>query len=461
MLQVRAPAVAGLFYPADAAALRHDILTLLNDNPAPEALHGSVPKALVVPHAGYVYSGPVAACAYNLISAAMGYRRVVLAGPAHRVPVRGIVVAAVDRFRTPLGDIPVDAEAVKRVLELPQVRADNRPHAPEHSLEVHLPFLQMRLGNFSLLPLVVGEATPDEVAEVFETVWNGEETLMVISSDLSHYLPYDLARALDDATRHAILGLDHGAISHNHACGATPLWGLLASARRHGLTAHLADLRNSGDTAGDRSRVVGYGAFVLVEGAERAVQPPPATATERATVLRELARAAIAARLGRGAPPEAAADWLNTPAATFVTLRLEGELRGCMGTLNPFRSLFEDVCANARAAAFDDPRFTPLTADEFRRAAVEVSELSALEAIPFGTEAEAVDALRPGVDGVVLSCGALRGTFLPQVWKTFPQPRDFLGALKRKAGLPADFWSPGVALHRFTVARHTEKGDTP
>ncbi len=265
METTRPAAVAGLFYPADAAQLQQLVTRLLDEvAPTPGA---PSPKALIAPHAGYIYSGPIAARAYAPLAAlADRIHRVILLGPVHRVPVRGLALPGVESFATPLGNVPVDAQAVAAIGHLPQVVTSARAHAQEHSLEVHLPFLQRVLNDFTLLPLAVGDATPEEVAEVLNLLWGGPETLIVISSDLSHYLPYAQARAVDADTSAAITALTQRPIQHEQACGGTPINGLLLAARQHGLRPQLLDLRNSGDTAGDRDRVVGYGAFAFTEG---------------------------------------------------------------------------------------------------------------------------------------------------------------------------------------------------
>ena len=226
---------------------------------------GTRPKAIIVPHAGFIYSGPIAASAYALLEQGRdSIRRVILAGPAHRVYVPGVAVSSASAFDSPLGSVPVDRETVERLKALPFVQVSDAAHALEHSLEVHLPFLQSVLGAFSLVPLVVGDADPEEMARVFEAVWGDEETLIVVSSDLSHYLPYESARRRDRRTVESILALE-ARIDPEEACGAMPINGLLTLARRRGLSIELLDLRNSGDTAGDRSRVVGYAAFALRE----------------------------------------------------------------------------------------------------------------------------------------------------------------------------------------------------
>jgi hypothetical protein len=260
MSSVRNPAVAGLFYPRD----RRELHTMIGEYLSSAQAEGTVPKAIIAPHAGYIYSGPIAASAYARIKPARErITRVVLLGPAHHVGFDGLALSSAEYFLTPLGRILVDQEAVKKIFCLPQVRVMDAAHAQEHSLEVHLPFLQEVLGEFSLVPLVVGDAEPGEVAEVLDLLWGGPETLIVISSDLSHYHDYQTAQKLDRATSQAIEQLRPEDIQYDHACGRNPVNGLLNVARKRGLKAKTVDLRNSGDTAGSQDRVVGYGAYIF------------------------------------------------------------------------------------------------------------------------------------------------------------------------------------------------------
>ena len=262
MEHIRQPAVAGTFYPAG----RQELQAMLDAMLAEADATGPVPKAMIVPHAGYIYSGPVAATGYaRLRQAAASIRRVILLGPTHRVPVRGLALPDVDAFSTPLGEITLDIEVMSRLLALPQVHVDAAAHQLEHSLEVHLPFLQSVLDSFTLVPLVVGDASADEVCEVIERVWGGPETLLVVSSDLSHYHDYETAQRLDAATSRSIEALALEDIGYDHACGRAPVSGLLLYARKHGLSLKTIDLRNSGDTAGPHGQVVGYGTYVLVD----------------------------------------------------------------------------------------------------------------------------------------------------------------------------------------------------
>jgi AmmeMemoRadiSam system protein B len=261
MTQIRTPAVAGMFYPGDHQELEYMVTGMLDAVPAATA---PPIKAIIAPHAGYIYSGPVAASAYaRLKQQASTIQRVVLLGPSHRVPFRGLAVSSADIFQTPLGPVAIDVAAVQRVADLPQVTLLDEAHTLEHSLEVHLPFLQLVLDDFQLIPMVVGDATGEQVSEVLDMVWGGDETLIVISSDLSHYHDYETARKMDQRTCEAIESMHPEKIHFDDACGRIPVSGLLLSARRHGLHAHTLDLRNSGDTAGPRDQVVGYGAWIF------------------------------------------------------------------------------------------------------------------------------------------------------------------------------------------------------
>lgn len=260
MSSIRPPAVAGTFYPGNRTELSAMVTDLLSSCRTDQA----APKAIIAPHAGYLFSGPIAASAYARVANGKNtITRVLLMGPSHRIPLRGIAMSSATSFATPLGPVPVDMDATAAIRNLPQVRLSDAAHRREHSLEVHLPFLQMSLGEFKLVPLVVGESTAQEVAEVLIILWGGPETLIVVSSDLSHYHDYVTAQELDRSTSAAITALDPLDIDHEQACGHNPIRGLLMAARHYGMRAEMVDLRNSGDTSGPRDRVVGYGAYVL------------------------------------------------------------------------------------------------------------------------------------------------------------------------------------------------------
>ncbi len=449
MQATRPAAVAGLFYPAVRGVLDAELRTLLSA--ANEVQRSDGPKAIIAPHAGYVYSGPIAAEAYaQLRGAREAVKRVVLLGPCHRVAVRGLALPGVTALATPLGDVPVDQAAIGAIEDLPQVVTSPLAHAREHSLEVQLPFLQTMLDDFAVVPLAVGDATADEVAEVLDRLWGGAETLIVVSSDLSHYHPYQEARAIDAHTCREILSFD-ARIDHEQACGATPIAGLLVAARRRDMQVELLDLRNSGDTAGDRDRVVGYAAFAF-----RAASSGDADQDKnKGRVLLQLARAGIHAALGGPAVDLPDTGFLREPGATFVTLVRQGELRGCIGTIEAYRSLGEDVIVNARLAALQDRRFHPLRIEELDSVDIEVSLLSRPETVPFKTEDDLYAALRPALDGVILRHEGRSATFLPQVWEQLPDPRQFVAQLRHKAGLH-DVPPELCAVQRYGVDKWRE-----
>ncbi|SRR5579885_673015 len=446
-MNTRPPAVADQFYPGDPALLRRQVEDLLAEagrRPSP----AGVPKAIIAPHAGYIYSGPVAASVYHTLRPARRQiRRVVLLGPAHRVYLRGLATPSVDGFHTPLGRISLDRDAIASLRALPQVVESDEAHAGEHSLEVHLPFLQSLLEDFTLVPLVVGDAPPAQVSEVLGRLWGGPETLIVISTDLSHYHPYQEAREIDQRTSAAILNLQYEMIGPEQACGCRPLNGLLHYARNHHLRVTNVDLRNSGDTAGPRNRVVGYGAY-------RVEEPSPFTDKDRDTLPR-IARDSLTHGLYQGRALAVNVDEygpaLRATRASFVTLTLDGQLRGCIGTLEAHRPLAADVAANAYASGFRDPRFPALSMPELPRVHIHISVLSAPVPMAIASEEDLLRQLRPGVDGLILALGQRNATFLPSVWEDLATPEIFVEHLKHKAGIGRHEDTRALKAWRYTT----------
>ncbi len=445
---VRRPEVAGTFYPADAddcAALVAQ--SLAGARPAPPG----EPKVIVVPHAGHVYSGAVAGTAYAPLAARRErLRRVVMLGPAHRAGFEGLATTSVDAWASPLGTVPVDRGALRPLLARAQVRAADAAFAREHSLEVQLPFLQRVLEGFCIVPILVGDAGRAEVAGALEALWGGPETLILISSDLSHFHDYETARRLDTGTARLIELMQPGKIDAGRACGYRALGGTLARAQALDLRVTALDVRNSGDTLGGRDRVVGYGAFAM-----EYAQSARLAEGDRARLL-DAARASLAFGADKGRPMRAGpgADLsaaLRAMRASFVTLRVGGRLRGCRGSVTAREPLLLDVVANAYKAGFEDPRFGRLTADELADAELGISVLSTPRPIRCADENELLRRLRPDVDGLILQEGDKRGLFLPGVWASVPGPAQFVRQLKRKAGLSADRWSEDMRAFRFTA----------
>ncbi|MES2975890.1 MAG: AmmeMemoRadiSam system protein B [Pseudomonadota bacterium] len=456
----RPPAIASTFYAGDPAQLRRDVEGRLH------AAAGGVPrsmlqqpKVLIAPHAGHIYSGATAAKAYARIQPfASAIRRVVMLGPAHRVYFKGVALPGAGAYTSPLGPVPVDTLAADAIADLPFVVTRPDAHGPEHSLEVHLPFLQCALGAFELLPLVVGDVTPAQVAQLIDRLWGGPDTLVLISTDLSHFHGYDEASRIDAESCAKVMALD-ATLSHEQACGATPVNALLQLAARKGLRIEQIERCNSGDTAGDRERVVGYASFALYEPPAGAV-PGGTLSPEQGLALVQLARASLHEATGAPKEPVPGLKSFQAPGAAFVTLTQAGQLRGCIGSLQASRPLADDVRANAMAAALQDPRFRPVTAAEAPGLEVEVSVLTQPLPLAFANESHAIWQLQPGLDGVIFECEergrAFRSTYLPQVWEQIADPRAFLAHLKVKAGLPFDFWSPQVRLSVYRVQKFAE-----
>lgn len=440
---VRPPAVAGAFYPREPDALRAEVDRLLAEARARGLELESVPRALVVPHAGYVYSGPVAASAYATVSGA-AVRRVVLLGPAHRVPLRGLAVPSVASLLTPLGAVEVADDARAMFVTRGLAVVDDDAHALEHSLEVQLPFLQRVLPGVPVLPVAVGAAAASEVERAIDAVWD-DHTLVVVSTDLSHYDTYESARRHDAQTADAIIRRDGDLLTGTDACGVHALRGLLRAALARDLAVRALDLRSSGDTAGPRDQVVGYGAFAIVasgalDAADRealldcAIEPVGAAL--RGEVPRLPGLGTLPARLRR-------------PGAAFTTLERGGALLGCIGTLRAEEPLGHAVARHSLSAAFADPRLPPITVADFEEMSVKVSVLSPMSPVAAASHAELAVALVPGVDGLLVEAPSGGATFLPSVWTSLPEPADFLAALWRKAGWRVGHWPRGLRAHRY------------
>ncbi|MDP3723753.1 MAG: AmmeMemoRadiSam system protein B [Candidatus Omnitrophota bacterium] len=442
----RTAQVAGAFYPADPAELRGLVQELLQRHPAPATLEK--PRILIVPHAGYQYSGSVAAKAFRQL-AGQTYDGVVVVGFTHRLPFAGSSVDTRESYVTPLGAVPIDQEAAALLLRAPGLAHVEEAHASgEHSLEVELPFLQVALERFRLVPVLMGSSTLADVvhlADALAALARSGEYLFVFSTDLSHYHPYEDAVRLDERTLQS-LGVEtpsavdrlftHGMLE---ACGRGPIVTSLLLAERLGyLRPELLFYANSGDTTGDRSRVVGYAALAMVD---RAAPPAQRLSAEAGMALVRAARASLERSLiGQARSPEALSlerhPELSRPTGVFVTLRKDGRLRGCIGRITSSEPLATSVPVVALDAALHDPRFSPVRSEELDELEVEVSVLTP------PVKLDRLEDLVPGRDGVILEYEGRSGVFLPQVWEETAWTRlEFLQELAhQKAGLPPDAW---------------------
>jgi len=445
----RGPVWDGEFYPSDPhdleAVVRRDL-----DEAAAAVLPAGRVKALVSPHAGYRYSGPVAGSAWAVAGARRGeFERVVLLGPSHRLPTDGIVASGAETWSSPLGELPVDTITRDHLVRSGFARIDDLVHAEEHAIEVQLPFLQVALGSIPVLPLLVGRSDPLTTATVLDEVWDGPGTLVVVSSDLSHYHDHATASHLDAQTAALIVAGRARELLTERACGAVALRGLVVAAREHGLHTATLDLRTSGDTSGDRSRVVGYGAFACTD-----VRASADRDTQVGIELVRRARRAIRhafVHQRRVTPTWDLTDRrLTEPSAAFVSLHVRGTLRGCIGTLHASEPLTVAVERAAVGAAFNDERFAPLTSAEYLDCDVSVSVLSEPRRLPVVSWATACESVHPG-DGVTVHTPDTTATLLPAVWAQIPSVDAFLDALWEKAGLAPREWPLQTSLEVYST----------
>jgi len=458
---IRKAVWAGKFYPGSRSELIETIrrLTLKAEKTAFSLPPQKTLKALILPHAGYVYSGWTAAHASRVLRGKR-FPKVLLLGPDHRVGFRNGAVSDAKAWETPLGLVRLHRDAATLIKGSHRYQPVPASDAMEHSLEVILPFLQVYLDRFQLVPVVLGPGEIDRFAGDLDRLID-EDTLLVISSDLSHYLPYDEAVLRDKETLRMILDLSSEAFSRrdNAACGRAPILVGMELARRHGWHPEVIHYANSGDTAGGKDRVVGYAAIAFYGDAMNdQKKDQDRLSDENGQALVRLARRTIQARLGRKeeVPSDEetmlASTHFDSRRGTFVTLKIDGHLRGCIGSLTADESLREGVRRNAVSAAFRDPRFGPLTASELDRVDIEVSILTEPRELEFTDAEDLLSKLRVNIDGVIIKKGFARSTFLPQVWEQLPRPEEFLSHLCMKAGLPADAWKqPGLKVSTYQV----------
>jgi AmmeMemoRadiSam system protein B/AmmeMemoRadiSam system protein A len=467
---VRQPVRAGSFYPAEAAELTGMIhrLTLKAQKTRVHLPRNKTLKALIMPHAGYVYSGWTAAHA-SLVLKKNQFSKVILMGPDHKIGIRNGAICDVAAYQTPLGRIDLHADTAKLRRQPGLFQPLPVSMDQEHSLEVILPFLQTYLGQFELVPIIVGRADVGSLAEALGVI-RDDHTLLVVSSDLSHFLDYPDAVSMDRETVQGVIDLNSAILASRdrRACGAMPLLILMEIASRNNWQPVLLHYSNSGDTAGSRSRVVGYTtiAFFGDRLMNNPGEPGEKFTEEQGLVLVKLARHTIMEKLGRKlseSEPDPNArhsqdESYKSHQGTFVTLKINGQLRGCIGSLTARESVWEGVKHNAINAAFHDPRFSPLTAKEFDKTDIEVSILSEPLPLEYRDGKDLTQKLRVNVDGVIIRKGNASATFLPQVWEQLPRPEEFLSHLCMKAGLPSDAWKdPQLEVLTYQVQYFEEE----
>jgi MEMO1 family protein len=450
--------MAGSWYPAGDNECADMVMACLDKGLASPV---GDPKVIVAPHAGLVFSGEIAGTAFRqLAEHRKRIKRVVIIGPAHRVGFKGLATTSTDAWATPLGTVPVDWGALQKLMPLEGFRVLDQVFEGEHSLEVHLPFLQPVIDDFTIVPILVGDASMELVRDALKLVWGGPETVISVSSDLSHFHDYDTAVGLDQETTRKIELLQFEKISGDGACGHRALAGALDLARTQDLRVTHLDVRNSGDTKGGRDRVVGYGAYSM-EYAETA-----RISDADRKVLLDATKQALEYGVKNGRAPSVdygpgVSKSLTAMRASFVSLKIAGRLRGCIGTVIAHQPLLPDVVANAYKAGFGDPRFGPLTMEELAELDIEISLLSFPRIMRFNDEADLVSQVRPDKDGLILQDQGRRGLFLPSVWEGIPKAEDFIGHLKRKAGFDTDHWSDDLRVFKYTTETFGETYSPP
>lgn len=459
---VREALYAGRFYPAQEEDLRKTITQYIRSAKVSQVKipKGALLRALIVPHAGYVYSGPTAAYAAVALSGT-NFSRVIVMGPDHRVGFSGASVSAADAYATPLGRIRLSDAASRLRKSGPLFTCNAASDEAEHSVEVVLPFLQLSIKEFTLVPVVMGPGDINSYVNAIAPCVDGK-TLLVASSDLSHYLPLNAAKQRDAETIEMIKRLKGDDLSpeNNRACGAVPIRVILEFARKNSWEPVLLHYATSADASGDTRRVVGYAAIAFYGG-----QPMEKHFTkEQGMALVALARRTIQENLGVMPPAnpklaEALADEeLHVKTGTFVTLTMNGQLRGCIGSLEGREPLVDSVKHNALNAAFRDPRFSGLTKRELDKVHVEVSILTEPKPLAYADAQDLLKKLRPGIDGVIIRQGYAGATFLPQVWEQLPDKEEFLGHLCMKAGLKPDEWTRGRLEVQTYQVQYFEEG---
>lgn len=445
---VRTPAVAGQFYPADAKQLESMIKEFMDEV---DVYESNKPRAIISPHAGYIYSGLTASYGYKQLQG-RSYKTVIVLAPSHFAHVSASIPNA-SHYETPLGLIPISPIAVE-LEEKKIIKHTSEAHDREHSLEVQLPFLQVMLGDFQLVPIVMGNVNPAEFAKKLEP-YVDDDTLIIASSDLSHYHPYAEANSLDTSCVNHILTLDLKDVANDELCGVIPVMTVMEIARMRGWTPKLMDYRTSGDTAGDKNQVVGYASIVFHDGLN----------SEEEEFLLTLARDTLEKRVRFNETPKVdesrLTERLKADGACFVTYHENGDLRGCIGHLEARMPLYKCVMENAVNAAIHDPRFNPVKEAELDEIGIEVSVLTPPAELPHKDADDLLEKLTPLRDGVIIQSGYYQSTYLPQVWEQIPNKKEFLSQLCMKGGAGRDCWkNPETKILTYQAQVFSEKKET-
>ena len=439
MEKIKEPSVAGVFYPADTVDLIRQIEFIKKSS---RNFYKNTTRAVIVPHAGWVFSGKLAYEGINLLD--KGIKNIFIFAPAHKVGFEGLAVSGFDKWKTPLGEIEVNQEINRELAEKFGAEFMDDAIAPEHALEVQVPFIQDAFDCVKIIPVLIGKTNPEDIEKIISEYYPDKENGFIISSDLSHFLTDENARQLDLTAAHMIETGDIRNFQYEMACGAVGITGLVEFANRNKFTLIRIGLANSSDANNDKSRVVGYGSWFLYEGEKNEL-----IGKYHSDFVLGLCKTILESAFRKVNMTIVYPQVFDEPGASFVTLEKDGQLRGCIGSIIAHRPLIYDLIENTKNAAFKDSRFKPVTADEFDQLKFSVSILTTPRRIFFNGEEDLLNKIAPNLDGIIIKDGDKQAVFLPSVWEQLPDKRDFLNALKVKAGFTPDYFSDTLEAYRF------------
>ncbi len=437
MEKIKPPSVAGTFYSESAEKLKQDISFFQNDE---DNILSSYSRAVIVPHAGLIYSGNLAYLGLSALK--KNLKTLFIFAPAHKMYFEGISLTSYDFWQTPLGNVEIDKKINEELKEFGFI--NDEAYKQEHSVEIQLPLIQTIFNNVKIVPVLIGKTDYKTISKIIEKYYDNEDLGFIISSDLSHFLTYDEAKKEDYITAHLIEHLDIESFKPEMACNSTGIKALMNFAKMKNFPLLVCGMFNSGDVTGDLSRVVGYGAWALYEGEKNAF-----IKKYYSNFILELCKLSIKSAY------EPINEKIEVPlimkqnGASFVTLEKNGSLRGCIGSVGATRPLIQDIISNAQNAAFKDPRFYPVQKDEIDKLKIAVSLLSNPSPIQFKDEEDLLSQLIQDVDGLIIKDKEKSAVYLPSVWKQLPNKKDFLNNLKIKAGFTPDYFSNTFEAYRF------------
>ncbi len=439
MRKIKQPSVAGTFYSSNPEDLKNQIESFAKEN---RNIYEIPARAVIVPHAGLIYSGRLAFEGINQLD--KNIKNLFVIAPSHRVPFEGSVITSFDEWLTPLGGIEINQDINKELNENFGLEYNDNAFLPEHSVEIQLPIIQSVFKDIKIVPILVGRENPVNIQKVIKYYYNNSENGFVISSDLSHFLKDNEAKKLDDMTAQMIESGLCDNFKYEQACGAVGILGLVNFAQENDFSLIRIDMTNSSSVTGDKSSVVGYGCWFLYEG-----QKNEFLKKYYSEFILKLCRLSINSKFDKNEIEVKFPYVFYEPGASFVTLEKNNMLRGCIGSIIAQRSLIEDLIINSQNAAFRDPRFKPVEKDEVSELDIAVSLLSTPKSMKFDSEQDLLDKIVPFKDGIIIRDGNYQAVYLPSVWEQLPDKKEFLNSLKVKAGLPRNYFSETFEAYRF------------